>query len=293
MPRTGEGQVTWLQIVIDPSPMIKKGHLEEGVNGDGAPRKDGKTPLMLAVEAGQLDVVNYLLSHGADPWMTDAAGESAISIARQEGKDEIVAALHEYFMNNEGPHRYYNGIPPLLTATGGKNQSGSPKRAARHSIAVLVSDRYGNPLPDAPVRFSVVGGGKYLLTEESSPPSPTLLLHADESGNCSANLNLPETPNTRLQVIASAGVDGNVSTVKFNAMTNDGTGGDSVQFFEPSDILGSMNGDGGMTMQWVNHSQDETGFKVWVKTPKGVELYKTLEPHSTSIAVPPLWNNAR
>ena len=46
---------------------------------------------MLAIEAGQVDVVDYLLSHGADPAAKDASGETALKIARR-GKDAKLAA---------------------------------------------------------------------------------------------------------------------------------------------------------------------------------------------------------
>jgi hypothetical protein len=53
----------------------------------------GRTPLMLAVEQGQLDRVRVLLGRGADPNAADQNGVTPLKLAQQKGFTEIAAAL--------------------------------------------------------------------------------------------------------------------------------------------------------------------------------------------------------
>jgi hypothetical protein len=55
----------------------------------------GRSPLMLAVEKGQLETVRLLLDRGADPNAADPSGLTPLKLARQKGLSEIAAALTE------------------------------------------------------------------------------------------------------------------------------------------------------------------------------------------------------
>jgi ankyrin repeat protein len=55
----------------------------------------GCTPLHAAVRANQHEAVAALLSHGADPAVADAYGNTAIALARREGLPTIVALLEQ------------------------------------------------------------------------------------------------------------------------------------------------------------------------------------------------------
>ncbi len=53
-------------------------------NGDvNATDVMGNTPLMMAAVEDHVDVVKYLLSRGANPWLRNKAGERALDIARR------------------------------------------------------------------------------------------------------------------------------------------------------------------------------------------------------------------
>lgn len=271
----------FIQPVVLPSPMIKAGHLENGVNGDAAPRKDGKTPLMLAVEAHNIDVIDYLLERGADPFLKDAAGETALDIARRIGMDDIAGKLDAYGKQHPDPDVYYAARTPVLYIAGGKNQVGAPDGGGPKSIAVYVMGPDGRPMVDAPVRFSVDGGGKNLITQASSPDSPSLLLRTDEYGICSANLHLPKTPNTAFRVTAAAGASGREAKVVFLAKSNDGKGS-TASCFNPTDERAVLNPDGTVLITWKNHTDDEVCIRIWMDTPQGMKAVLSVPPHQTS-----------
>ena len=58
-----------------------------------APGPDGTTPLMMAALSGQPDIVQLLLSAGADPSMFNAAHETAADWARKRNHQSLAAAL--------------------------------------------------------------------------------------------------------------------------------------------------------------------------------------------------------
>ncbi len=53
----------------------------------------GATPLIAAVKANNTDAVNLLLAAGADPMAVDLAGVSAADVARDQGREDILALL--------------------------------------------------------------------------------------------------------------------------------------------------------------------------------------------------------
>jgi hypothetical protein len=55
--------------------------------------EQGRTPLMLAVMQGRLDVVRLLLKRGADPNIADSAGRTPLQQAKQDNLREVAALL--------------------------------------------------------------------------------------------------------------------------------------------------------------------------------------------------------
>ena len=280
----------WIEPVVEDSPMIKKGHLEGGINGEAAHRSDGKTPLMLAVEADQNDVVDYLLGKGADLSLKDAAGETAMDIARKGKYPDIAAKLDAYVTAHPNGAEYYASKTPTLFIVSGTDQTGAPDSDAPQSLMVYAMGKDGQALADAPVKFSVEDGTLHLLTDASSPPSASLVLRTDDSGICRANVHLPKTPDTVVRIMVSAGVGAAVSTVEFTATSkvvprSVGTG--VVSCFSPTDQAAVLNGDGSVDVSWENRTDDETCIKIWIRVPGAWKLALTVPAHSTSAHIPP------
>ncbi len=74
----------------------------DGVNEYRWPQ-GGQTALTLAVYGGHADVVRILLENGADPGVTDAAGQNVMQIAEERGNTEIIGLLWRYASGEVGP----------------------------------------------------------------------------------------------------------------------------------------------------------------------------------------------
>ncbi len=104
---------TWPQHPIVNRKKTVKNLIESGVDIE-IRNADDKTPLLIASEVGALDVVNYLLSQGANVDATTAQGENAICYAvtgahdyqftrtnkmNENNKIQIIKLLHQYGCN--------------------------------------------------------------------------------------------------------------------------------------------------------------------------------------------------
>ena len=58
--------------------------------------EDGKTALHIACEAGQYEIVSYLLDSGADMTILDDDGREAINYAKLSGYKKIIILISEY-----------------------------------------------------------------------------------------------------------------------------------------------------------------------------------------------------
>jgi uncharacterized protein len=61
----------------------------------------GRTPLMLAAEAGREDLVALLLASGADPSLPDSLGEPALLKAAAHGHAHVVTLLYPHASEDE------------------------------------------------------------------------------------------------------------------------------------------------------------------------------------------------
>ncbi len=81
---------TALHYAIDP--FITDILLTSGADANARDR-NGITPLMEAADAGEAETVGMLLDYGANPGARDSSGRSAMSIARENGFDDIEQLL--------------------------------------------------------------------------------------------------------------------------------------------------------------------------------------------------------
>ena len=64
------------------------------------PDMDGMTPLLIAISSGHFNITRTLLSMGADAKLRSASGSSAISIACETNRLDIVNALLQWYEKN-------------------------------------------------------------------------------------------------------------------------------------------------------------------------------------------------
>lgn len=69
--------------------------LERGADPNSQ-KRDGSTPLHLAVARGFLRVARLLLSRGANPLAANARGLDAVGLAHAASQPNVAAVLHEH-----------------------------------------------------------------------------------------------------------------------------------------------------------------------------------------------------
>jgi ankyrin repeat protein len=89
--------------------------LEHGIEPNNARIFDGVTPLMIAVNEGQLCNIRHLLEYGAVPDMAIATGETPLFVAAELGQIEIVRLLLEHRANPNAASD--SNATPIMMAT--------------------------------------------------------------------------------------------------------------------------------------------------------------------------------
>ena len=83
---------TVFDAVAEDDPVKLRQALAEGAAVDARDAR-GRTPLLLAVELGRMEMAKELLEHDANPAVTDAAGLTPLDLARQLRRADIVDLL--------------------------------------------------------------------------------------------------------------------------------------------------------------------------------------------------------
>ena len=93
--REVNGRTALMYASSGPYPETVELLLEKGADVNVQGTAEGFTALMTAAAEGQVEVVLVLLAYGADPDAKDADGDTAESLAKQNGHPQVVAALHD------------------------------------------------------------------------------------------------------------------------------------------------------------------------------------------------------
>jgi len=232
-----------------PVPVMERGHMLNGVNA-GDPSAEGKTPLMLAVQSGDLEVIFYLLERGADLTLRDKSGQTALDIAHHLKAQRIEQLLRQHLALHPPASEYYANKHPQITVIGGQNQVGAPGVLLFHPLSVCVTDS-GKPLANAPVRFSVSPGEGKFYTSYNSPGSDWLVLRTDPEGICRVYFGLPKNGSAQRLMNAQAGG----KPVQFLATSDPTRRGNSP--FDASNVQAQMNSGGDMDVTWENHNDPD------------------------------------
>ena len=126
----------------------------------------GLTPLMAAASADHLDVVQFLIEHGADPSMTDANGFTALERARRSGANDVVRYLEGHGSPAAAAAPAPVAVPAAqargpVRATGAAMREGRPISASPRDWPAFGSFRVGDT-----VRFHLSSGWRRGLVRE-------------------------------------------------------------------------------------------------------------------------------
>ncbi len=284
LPVSGRAQINVYPVFPLP-PVVMRGHMENGINGINNP-KDGKTPLMLAVESGEIEVIFYLLERGADLSMRDSNGETAFDMAKRLGSRRIEDILELYLSLHPAAVEYYAARKPRISIIGGQGQTGTPGSTLTRPFTVQITDDGGKPMANAPVKFMVTGDGGGLATSATSPQSDSLTLRTNQNGISSAYFVPPEIAGAQCSVKAMVGPPGDIRQVVFMASVVEDTGQRFRNPFMESNCIGSVDSNGNESISWQNNSDEAAYIEILMHhQDNSWEVLFTLPPNATSAFV--------
>ncbi|RCV19373.1 hypothetical protein SETIT_3G378600v2 [Setaria italica] len=209
---------------------------------------DGETPVAVAATGGEVGVLRYLLDHGSDPAMPDAAGGTPLHIAAENGHEEAVRLLLSRGVDVDPLNN--RCVTPLNIASGkGHDQalkvllehSADPNRGAHNIFSPLMMActsgslkcikllveagadvNFKSPCGASPLLKAVVDGStdivKFLLEAGANPNTPDMfgeipIMHAAHEGR--RDLVKVIFPHTKpISSLPNWNVDGIITTIK-------------------------------------------------------------------------------
>jgi alpha-tubulin suppressor-like RCC1 family protein/regulation of enolase protein 1 (concanavalin A-like superfamily) len=166
------------------------------------------------VEAGGVDTDNDSLP---DAWENQYFG--GLTQTRTGDFDgDGITNIREY-TGNSGPADFFNGVTPVITITGGNNQTGMPDTFASQALAVQLAYPSGTTIPLAPVTFTVTQGGGGLATTLGGATAATRDVTANASGQASIYFKQPSTYSTTSTITATAKGNPTSPTATFTETT--------------------------------------------------------------------------
>jgi hypothetical protein len=170
------------------------------------------------------------------------------------------------FQQNLNPIDYYEGHTPKLKISSGDNKTGPKNGFAPYPLMIAVTDKSGNPLPNAPVTFKVTSGGGQMQRTSITKPAPAITVLADETGQAKAFFLLPDIANNKSQITVSAGPSAHPEKITLSETSDNGSGATTYYSpFSPSNAIGHINSDGSEDDTWENNTDpsDKTPIPVW------------------------------
>jgi probable HAF family extracellular repeat protein len=155
----------------------------------------------------------YFGQAGADP-NGDADGDG-------------VTNAQEY-ANRTNPTDYYNGLAPVLSIVSGDNQQSGAGAFTPLPLVVKIADSTGNPLPNAPVSFTVTDGGGGVAQTPQGTGTASQATRTAADGTTGVFYFQPGTANVTSHITVSAGGQGATATVVFAAISTEGITGSGL-----------------------------------------------------------------
>jgi RHS repeat-associated protein len=119
------------------------------------------------------------------------------------------------------PNDYYQGVAPQLSIVSGNGQAGPAGTFLAQPLIVKVSNSAGVGAANAPVNFSVSGGGGISLMNSGAVQTTMSNVRADSSGQVEVYFQVPATANGSDVITVTAGTTA-ITTIIFNESATPG-----------------------------------------------------------------------
>ncbi len=158
------------------------------------------------------------------------------------------------FQQGLNPVDFYNGAAPTFAhfSGDGDGQHGAPGEFVPLPLMVSATTG-GNPLVNAPIKFSVTQGAGQVQRSSNSTPGQSITVLTDYSGQAKVFFKLSTAVNDQNQIKATPGSGGYSVSQSFTEFA-DKLVGVNHSPFDPSDVSVSMNPDGSGEMSWTNNT---------------------------------------
>jgi len=215
--------------------------------------------------------MQYFGSTGVDPYAPAPSGNGMTNLAA--------------FLAGVSPLDYYEGELPTLAILDGNNQTGNPGGFLFDPLVVQVSGTDGHPLINAPVTFSVTGGGQVTYSDYSGAAT-SLVVRTNSNGQAVMQYSLPNVSSTTSQITVTAGLT-NIATSTFTETTNSGgSGGSPGSQSSIQNLTTTLNPDGSVDVLWINNSTSTNSISVSITQSDGTLKIVTVPAGSTSCHIP-------
>jgi hypothetical protein len=192
------------------------------------------------------------------------------------------------YQNGWNPLNFYSGQTVHLTIARGNNQIAQVGYFVSDPLVVVVTGSDDRRIPQAPVTFTASGGSIQAL--DTQEPAGSIVAFTNDLGEAQTYYQLPSESGT-CTITASIGSGSDEQQVTFTASSKPQTastdsstsgGGDSFAF-APTDVYGTLNSDGSITLTWYMRTDNETSVLIDQQVSDGTwQNIANLQPHATA-----------